>query len=126
MDTLYVHHSEYHGLTMAMELIWRPSTALMPIYEVLGREGFSSARKEKNRCGNEYVRTRKGNARESLSVTVRTRLFDSREPHQGYNFKPRGTVILFDRKSSMVITLRTNLRRKFSYCLNFLFLKYLH
>lgn len=85
MDTLYVHHSVYHGLTVAMELIWRPSTALMPIYEVLGREGFSSARKEKNRCGNEYVRTRKGNARESLSVTVRTRLFDSREPHQGYH-----------------------------------------
>ena len=52
MDTLYVHHSVYHGLTMAMELIWRPSTALIPIYEVLGREGFSSARKEKNRCGN--------------------------------------------------------------------------
>lgn len=52
MDTLYVHHSVYHGLTIAMELIWRPSTALMPIYEVLGREGFSSARKEKNRCGN--------------------------------------------------------------------------
>ena len=53
MDTLYVHHYVYHGLTIAMELIWRPSTALMPIYEVLGREGFSSARKEKNRCGNE-------------------------------------------------------------------------
>ena len=35
--------------------------------------------------GNEYVRTRNGNARESLSVTVRTRLFDSREPHQGYH-----------------------------------------
>lgn len=51
MDTLYVHHSVYHGLTIAMELIWRPSTALMPIYEALGREGFSSARKEKNRCG---------------------------------------------------------------------------
>ena len=49
MDTLYVHHSVYHGLNMAMELIWRPSTTLMPIYEVLGREGFSSARKERKR-----------------------------------------------------------------------------
>ena len=51
MDTLYVYHSVYHGLTIAMELIWCPSTALMPIYEVVGREGFSSTRKEKNRCG---------------------------------------------------------------------------
>lgn len=40
MDTLSVHHSVYHGLNMAMELIWRPSTTLMPIYEVLGREDF--------------------------------------------------------------------------------------
>ena len=54
--------------------------------------------------GNEYDRTRNGNARESLSVTVRTRLFDSREPHQGYHSSTKRNCHIVC-KSSMVITL---------------------
>lgn len=79
MDILYVYYFVYYGLIIVMEFIWCFSIVFMLIYEVLGREGFFFVWKEKNWCGNEYVRMGNGNVCEFLSVIVRMRLFDLRE-----------------------------------------------